>query len=106
MVALSVSISTSSSPRRTCSPSAFSQRRMVPSSMESESLGMTTSATGPSLQPAARGSAVARGRVQPPAQQRRDLLRRLRAREVEALGIPTADAMQLLHLGLGLHALG
>ena len=41
-VALSASISSSSSPRSTLSPSAFSQRTIVPSSIESESRGMTT----------------------------------------------------------------
>ena len=45
MLALSVSISTSSAPRSTCSPSAISQRRIVPCSIVSESRGMTTSAT-------------------------------------------------------------
>src|SRR4051794_29538354 len=43
MFALSVSISTSSSPVRTSSPSALSHFRIVPSSIESESLGMATS---------------------------------------------------------------
>src|SRR3954454_5063417 len=42
-VALSVSISTSSSPARNASPSERSQRRIVPSSMEAERQGMTTS---------------------------------------------------------------
>src|SRR5215212_2120539 len=44
MLALSVSISTSSSPRRTSSPSDFSHLRIVPSSIESDSRGMETSA--------------------------------------------------------------
>ncbi len=43
MFALSVSISTSSSPSETSSPGAFSQRRTVPSSIESERRGMTMS---------------------------------------------------------------
>src|ERR687898_489672 len=44
MLALSVSISTSSSPRLTSSPSDFSHLRIVPSSMESDRRGMETSA--------------------------------------------------------------
>src|ERR1700722_4405587 len=44
MLALSVSISTSSAPRSTCSPSAISQRRIVPCSIVSERRGMTISA--------------------------------------------------------------
>jgi hypothetical protein len=43
MFALSVSISTSSSPSFTSSPGDFSQRRIVPSSMESDRRGMTMS---------------------------------------------------------------
>ena len=51
MLALSVSISTSSSPRLTSSPTDFSQRRIVPSSIESERRGMVTSAAiGPGAQ--------------------------------------------------------
>src|SRR5215207_3997593 len=46
MLALSVSISTSSSPRLTSSPSAFSHLRIVPSSMESDRRGIETSAMG------------------------------------------------------------
>src|SRR6266480_891250 len=44
MLALSVSISTSSSPRLTSSPSDFSHLRIVPSSMESDRRGIETSA--------------------------------------------------------------
>src|SRR5215213_8843354 len=44
MLALSVSISTSSSPFWTSSPSDFSHLRIVPSSMESDSRGIATSA--------------------------------------------------------------
>src|ERR671916_1918748 len=44
MLALSVSISTSSSPRLTSSPSDFSHLRIVPSSMESDRRGIATSA--------------------------------------------------------------
>src|SRR4051812_9854301 len=43
MFALSVSISTSSSPTATSSPTCFSQVRIVPSSIESERRGMTIS---------------------------------------------------------------
>src|SRR4051794_13651736 len=50
MFALSVSISTSSSPTDTSSPTDLSHRRTVPSSMESESRGMTISATAAPLQ--------------------------------------------------------
>src|SRR3954447_19002629 len=44
MLALSVSISTSSSPRFTSSPSDLSHLRIVPSSIESDSRGIATSA--------------------------------------------------------------
>src|SRR3954449_8210179 len=44
MLALSVSISTSSSPRDTSSPSDLSHLRIVPSSMESDKRGIATSA--------------------------------------------------------------
>src|SRR5882757_2988529 len=43
MFALSVSISTSSSPTATSSPTCFIQVRIVPSSIESDSRGMTIS---------------------------------------------------------------
>src|SRR5882672_598369 len=46
MFALSVSISTSSSPTATSSPTCFSQVRIVPSSIESERRGMTSSGIG------------------------------------------------------------
>ena len=46
MFALSVSISTSSSPSAISSPTCFSHCRIVPSSMESDSRGMTTSGIG------------------------------------------------------------
>src|SRR3954452_15095689 len=49
MLALSVSISTSSSPRVTSSPSDFSHFRIVPSSMESDSRGIATSGMAGSL---------------------------------------------------------
>src|SRR3954451_10685929 len=44
MLALSVSISTSSSPSLTSSPSDFSHLRIVPSSIESDRRGIATSA--------------------------------------------------------------
>src|SRR3954451_24271620 len=44
MLALSVSISTSSSPRFTSSPSDLSHLRIVPSSIESDRRGIATSA--------------------------------------------------------------
>src|SRR3954453_1132576 len=44
MLALSVSISTSSSPLDTSSPSDFSHLRIVPSSIESDRRGIATSA--------------------------------------------------------------
>ncbi len=50
-VALSVSTSASGSPSDTSSPSDFSQRTIVPSSIESDRRGMTTSGMTP-LQPA------------------------------------------------------
>src|ERR1700744_3302224 len=45
MFALSVSISTSSSPTDTSSPTCFNHLRMVPSSIESERRGVTMSCT-------------------------------------------------------------
>src|SRR3712207_6686509 len=88
MLALSVSISTSSSPLETSSPSDFSHLRIVPSSIESESRGIATSAIGsayrgglrrascPGVEAAraprrgigdreAEGGAAARGRLDP-----------------------------------------
>src|SRR5947208_1591589 len=50
MLALSVSISTSSSPLETESPSDFSHLRIVPSSIESERRGIATSAMAEGLQ--------------------------------------------------------
>src|SRR3954453_22698425 len=47
MLALSVSISTSSSPFLTSSPSDFSHLRIVPSSIESDRRGMATSGMAP-----------------------------------------------------------
>src|SRR3954468_21909293 len=49
MFALSVSISTSSSPTVTSSPSDFSHFRIVPSSMESDRRGIATSAMPASM---------------------------------------------------------
>ena len=56
MLALSVSISTSSSPFSTSSPSDFSHLRIVPSSMESDRRGIATSAMPGSVYRAARGT--------------------------------------------------
>src|ERR671932_1493779 len=61
MLALSVSISTSSSPRRTSSPSDFSHLRIVPSSMESERRGIAMFAMAEGLHGAC-GLALARRR--------------------------------------------
>ena len=47
IVALSVSISTSGSPRANGSPGSFSHCRIVPSSIESDSLGIVSSAIDP-----------------------------------------------------------
>src|SRR5215211_3833769 len=60
MLALSVSISTSSSPRLTSSPSDLSHLRIVPSSIESDRRGIATSAMLgsvplPTLKASARG---------------------------------------------------
>src|SRR5918998_4115328 len=57
MLALSVSISTSSSPRLTSSPSDFSHLRIVPSSIESDRRGIATSAMGSGYKAPARGAA-------------------------------------------------
>ncbi len=57
MLALSVSISTSSSPRATFAPSAISQRRIVPSSIESDRRGIAISRA---VVPAAACSLIAR----------------------------------------------
>ena len=56
MFALSVSISTSSSPTATSSPTDFIHCRIVPSSIESESRGMTMSAH--QLEPSSVASAA------------------------------------------------
>src|SRR5213080_154685 len=60
MLALSVSISTSSSPRFTSSPSDLSHLRMVPSSIESDRRGIATSAM-PGSVPLPGRKASARG---------------------------------------------
>src|SRR3954465_5701935 len=60
MLALSVSISTSSSPRFTSSPSDLSHLRIVPSSIESERRGIATSAM-PGSVPLPGPRAAARG---------------------------------------------
>ena len=65
MSALSVSISTSSSPRLTSSPSDFSHLRIVPSSIESERRGIATSAM-PGSVPANRRSRPQRERAGAP----------------------------------------
>src|SRR5215212_1870661 len=62
MLALSVSISTSSSPRLTSSPSDFSHLRIVPSSIESDRRGIATSAMPGSVPANGPGTASARGR--------------------------------------------
>src|SRR5688500_17558454 len=90
MVALSVSISASSSPRRTSSPSALSQRRIVPSSMESDSRGMVTST--PNRLDRGDRDAPAGGGGGP--------------REEEALAGVAAQLLQHRQLGGRLHPLG
>src|SRR3954453_20069715 len=60
MLALSVSISTSSSPRFTSSPSDLSHLRIVPSSIESDRRGIATSAM-PGSVPLPGRKASARG---------------------------------------------
>src|SRR5205807_2144394 len=90
----------------TSSPSPLSQRRIVPSSMESDRRGMTTSATTRAYNAAKAAPRSARGRLVPTVEQRRDALGRLGAGEVVALRIAAADAPQLLRLRTGLHALG
>ena len=68
MLALSVSISTSSSPRSTESPSDLSHFRIVPSSMESDRRGIATSAMpgrvyGTRSRPRSGGRAVGQRRT-------------------------------------------
>ena len=58
MFALSVSISTSSSPSETSSPGDLSQRRTVPSSIESERRGMTISVATSYSDPSSVASAA------------------------------------------------
>src|SRR5688500_4378287 len=82
MLALSVSISTSSSPRLTSSPSAFSHLRIVPSSIESDRRGIATSAIAPER------TAVAK---RPSGEQVGDRLRRHRAGEEEPLADVAAE---------------
>src|SRR4051812_39326517 len=68
MLALSVSISTSGSPRFTSPPSSTSHLRMVPSSMESERRGMVTSvatAQSPVPSPQSPEKTTAASREQP-----------------------------------------
>src|SRR5918999_286489 len=68
MFALSVSISTSSSPTATSSPTDFIHLRTVPSSIESERRGITISTLMPAAssasRPGAAGYAVCRARSQ------------------------------------------
>src|ERR1044071_5140710 len=61
MLALSVSISTSSSPRETSSPSDLSHFRIVPSSIESDKRGIATSAMSSAYTPR-RGGGSCSGR--------------------------------------------
>ena len=63
MLALSVSISTSSSPRLTSSPSDFSHFRIVPSSIESDRRGIATSAMPAAYLVAPRRRRHARGQA-------------------------------------------
>src|SRR3954465_11979741 len=67
MLALSVSISTSSSPLDTSSPSDFSHLRIVPSSIESDRRGIATSAMAASVPLLRRSGACPAGRRGPPA---------------------------------------
>src|SRR2546423_12453083 len=83
MVALSVSISASTSPAANASPSCTSQRPMVPSSIVSESRGITSSSdmdpsSGGSRDPAL-GQQAARGGL--------DLALERQRRELERLGV-------------------
>src|SRR4051794_26102433 len=68
MLALSVSISTSSSPSLTSSPSDFSHLRIVPSSIESDRRGIATSAMAgvlPRRQREAKNAAASLALVDP-----------------------------------------
>src|SRR5437764_13193571 len=65
MLALSVSISTSSSPTDTSAPSSRSHWTTVPSSMESDSLGMVTSVMSVPVLPCRRVGVGERGRQGP-----------------------------------------
>src|SRR4051794_41897405 len=62
MLALSVSISTSSSPRFTSSPSDLSHLRIVPSSIESDRRGIATSAMPGNVPLPGRGTSARGGR--------------------------------------------
>ena len=94
-VALSVSISTRSSPASTVSPSCFSHRRIVPSSIESDSLGIVMSVMG--LPPAGRARrrrscrcrcrSIDTGRPRPPTGRSR----RRRGTRSERNGPPTGS---------------
>src|SRR4051794_23046062 len=103
MLALSVSISTSSSPRFTSSPSDLSHLRIVPSSIESDRRGIATSAM-PGSVPLPGPRAAARGGGCPCALQvaeggddRLDDLRLVRVGDplerpwVGARGVPAPD---------------
>src|SRR5918994_4416909 len=91
MFALSVSISTSSSPTETSSPTDFSHFSTVPSSIESERRGMTMSTLMPAASsaslPGAAGCAVSRAQSQ----------RSLQARERGADDVLWMGDRRLLH---------
>src|SRR3954466_12816592 len=86
MLALSVSISTSSSPLETSSPSDFSHLRIVPSSIESERRGIATSALADRMPLSAPALLYA---AQPPDGERDD------PREGEQRDDDVADAVEV-----------
>src|SRR5215218_2853781 len=93
MLALSVSISTSSSPRLTSSPSDFSHFRIVPSSIESDRRGIATSAMPVSVSGRRRIAASTRGQagdLEPEAVDRLDQAREVV--EIERLHDVAVDA--------------
>src|SRR3954471_21046928 len=91
MLALSVSISTSSSPRFTSSPSDLSHLRIVPSSIESDRRGIATSAM-PGSVPLPGPGASARGGGQGARATRRAL-------QVAEGGDDRLDDLRLVRIG-------
>ena len=86
MLALSVSISTSSSPLETSSPSDLSHLRIVPSSIESDRRGMATSDMAAVLP----GGSVKRNTVPPPSRSSTQIRPPWRSTILRQIGEPDA----------------